>query len=378
MPVFKQFIDLVTGGSDRPVRRLIAYYAILIISAVALHYFFPATDRLLLGRDIEPTADTPRLLQDGLAAVTNNSEIRSLAELAITTLLILVGSLVLMLPVSWVYMSARQVPGHNQSVVQTLIILPLVVAGIVLIVRNSLALAFSLAGVVAAVRFRITMRDARDIVFIFLAIAVGFSGGVQTLAVGALLSMMFNFVVLITWRYDFGRNLLMPTAASQWAEPLNRLASRNGNGGVPDRDLMLALTPEKVEALAQRFGRVRAALGPSTKKPRYNAVLSIATDHLGEVQVQVQKVLNDMTKRWTLDEVVTNKTGKPSELYYLIRMRRSLTREELLTAIRAQAGDRIVTADLELGDGLVREEKAEKKEEKKEEKKDEKEQKESV
>ena len=50
-----------------------------------------------------------------------------------------------------------------------------------------------------------------------------------------------------------------------------------------------------------------------------------------------------------------------------------MTREELLTAIRAQAGDRIVSADVELGDGLVREEKAEKKEEKKEEKRDEKE-----
>lgn len=104
----------------------------------------------------------------------------SLAYLAITTALMLIGTILLMMPVSWVYMSARQIQGHNQSVVQTLIILPLVVAGIVLIVRDSLALAFSLAGVVAAVRFRISLRDTRDVVFIFLSIAVGFAAGVQT------------------------------------------------------------------------------------------------------------------------------------------------------------------------------------------------------
>ena len=51
-------------------------------------------------------------------------------------------------------MSARPSGGqHNQNVVQTLVILPMVVAGIVFMVQNSLALAFSLAGVVGAVRF---------------------------------------------------------------------------------------------------------------------------------------------------------------------------------------------------------------------------------
>ena len=53
-------------------------------------------------------------------------------------------------------------------------------------------------------RFRTTLDDTRDVVFIFLAIGVGFAAGVQTLAVGAIFSVAFNFVVLLTWRYDFG------------------------------------------------------------------------------------------------------------------------------------------------------------------------------
>jgi hypothetical protein len=247
-------------------------------------------------------------------------------------------------------MSARSVPGHNQGIVQTLIILPLVVAGIIIVVQNSLALAFSLAGVVGAVRFRTTLRDTRDLVFIFLSIAVGFAAGVQSLAVGALVSIIFNLVILITWRYDYGRNVLTPSAASQWALPLETLAHPPGEDGtVPDRDLVLALSPDEAGVLADRFDRVRKTLGKKKKKPKFNAVLTLTTDKLPEAQGAVEPILNQATKRWKLDEVVTN-TGKPSEIYYLVRPKKTVTRDELLTAIHDRAGDIIEFVDLETSD----------------------------
>jgi hypothetical protein len=99
-------------------------------------------------------------------------------ELILRTTIILLGTLVLMLRVSLgVHVDPTQQDPQPVRLAQTLLFLPLVVAGIVLIVQNSLALAFSLAGVVAAVRFRTTLRDARDVVFVFLAIAVGFAAG---------------------------------------------------------------------------------------------------------------------------------------------------------------------------------------------------------
>jgi uncharacterized protein DUF4956 len=357
MAGFKGIIDFMSAGSDRPIKRLVAYYAVLAAVLALLIAAFPSTGRLLLGSGYDATSGSSALLQDGLTsgqAPASIIQAGTLLELAITTTICLLGTIALMLPVSWVYMSARQVRGHSQAIVQTLIILPIVVAGIVLIVRNSLALAFSLAGVVAAVRFRTTLRDARDVVFVFLAIAVGFAAGVQTLAVGALLSVIFNLVLLMSWRYDFGRNVLEPTASSMWTEPLKNLASKNGQNGVPDRDLVLALTPTKIDALAERFGRVREVVGPNKKKPRFNAVLSVTTDKVGETQVVVQKVLDKMTKRWILDEVVSN-NGKPSEIYYLVRLGKALTRDELLTAMRAKGGDRILSADLEIGEAIERE-----------------------
>ena len=355
MRPLSQVIDFMTMGSDRPIRRLIAYYAVLAIALFLLDRFIPSADRLLMGKGLVEATSTPEsgtVLQDGLGSAPATEVVlgaTSLAGLAGTTALILLGTMLLMLPVTWVYMSARNIPGHSQAVVQTLMILPLVVAGIVLIVRDSLALAFSLAGVVAAVRFRTNLKDSRDVVYVFLAIAVGFAAGVQTLAVGAVLTVVFNFLLLLTWRYDYGRNVLTPTAASRWEEPLSALATQSDLHGVPDRDLVLTLTPDKAEALAERFERVSDVLGGKKKKPRYSAVLSITSDHVAEAQQLIEKVLDDKARRWRLDEVVTH-TGKPSEIYYLVKLKKPVTRDDLLTAIRANAGEFIANADLESRD----------------------------
>jgi hypothetical protein len=355
MQPLRQVIDFMTMGSDHPIRRLLAYYAVLGLGLFLIVNFIPEADRLLLGKGLAEATATPdagTILQDGLGGAPEAEATlgtTTLVGLAATTALILLGTLLLMLPVTWVYMSARNIPGHSQAVVQTLMILPLVVAGIVLIVRDSLALAFSLAGVVAAVRFRTNLKDSRDVVYVFLAIAVGFAAGVQTLAVGAVLTVVFNFLLLLTWRYDYGRNVLTPTAASRWEEPLSALATQSDFHGVPDRDLVLTLTPEKTEALAERFERVSDVLRGKKKKPRYSAVLSIMSDHVAEAQQLVEKVLDDKAKRWRLDEVVTH-TGKPSEIYYLVKLKRPVTRDDLLTAIRANASDFIANADLESKD----------------------------
>jgi len=352
MPVLKQLIDVITMKSDRPMRRLLAYYGILAVVVLVLAYFFPGVIQRIGAKGLGDVSEGPTVLADALSGSPTSAVgfgPGGLGDVAVTTVLILLGALVLMLPVTWVYMSARPIPGHNQTVVQTLIILPLVVAGIVYIVQNSLALAFSLAGVVGAVRFRTTLRDTRDLVYIFLAIVVGFAAGVQSLAVGALISIVFNLVLFVTWRYDYGRNILTPTASSQWAGPLHTLASPTGDHEIPDRDLVLSLTPEKAGALADRFQRVRDTLGKKKKKPRYTSVLTVTTDNVPEAQKQVEEVLDRMTKRWDLDEVVTN-TGKPSEIYYLTRLKKSIPRDVLLTAIHENADGIIASADLETGE----------------------------
>lgn len=356
MRFFTRLIDIFTMGSDRPVLRLVAYYIVVVGLTVGLVYAFPVMDHLFTGERLEELTSAPQVMQDGLSSDQFEPpviELPARLELAIITLTILVGTLAMMLPVSWVYMSARQTRGFSQSIVQTLIILPLVVAGVVLIVRNSLALAFSLAGIVAGVQFRNRLKEARDAVFIFLAILVGLAAGVQALTIAFIVSVVFNFVVLLIWRYDFGRNVLEPSAGGAWAEPLRTLASKEGT--VPDRDLVLVLSPEKVKALEERFSRVGQIMSRNGKKPRYDGVLSVSAPAIAEAQRIVEEVLNESAKRWKLDEVVSNE-GKPSELYYLVKTRKSVSREELLTELHSRAGPVITTANLEVGESVKEEE----------------------
>src|SRR5688572_20231655 len=121
MATLKRLIDAVTLGSERPLRRLIAYYAMLVIALGILLFLYPAANALLMSGEVV-TSVSPQILQDGLntpAFVQEALGPGSIGELLINTFLIIVGILALMLPVTWVYMSAKRMPGHDQSLVQT-------------------------------------------------------------------------------------------------------------------------------------------------------------------------------------------------------------------------------------------------------------------
>jgi hypothetical protein len=365
MGMFKRFIDFITLSSPRPMRRLIAYYAVLALVVFLIARFIPAADALMSGRSpigmsgmASVTAKGAKLLKDGLDSTAVPANLapgtQNRYEHAMATILVFLSTLALMLPVSWVYMSARRERKHSQSVAQTLLVLPMIVAGVILIVRDSLALAFSLAGVVAAVRFKTSLADARDVV----------AAGTQVLSVAAIVSLMFNFVLIFIWQYDFGRNVLEPTAAATWSEPLHEIASKSLDGDqVPDRDLMLALTPKKIEVLTERFKRVKSLVGDNGHKPRYTAILSFTTNHVAESQKHVEAVLDQYAKRWTLDECIV-RDAKPAECFYLIRPKKSVTRDQLLTEVRKSGGALFDSLDLEEGEAMEREKFDEKQERK--------------
>ena len=95
-------------------------------------------------------------------------------------------------------------------------------------------------------------------------------------------------------------------------------------------------------------------LGSNGKKPRYDAVLTVTTTDVGDAQKHIEAALDKVTKRWRFDEVVTN-IGKPSELYYLVRRRKAVSRDAMLTAIRTGGNGSISHADIEIGDAVAKE-----------------------
>lgn len=125
-------------------------------------------------------------------------------------LLASIGALILTIPISWVYFITSRARRIDQSFLQTIMILPTVVTGIAMIVVNSLALAFSLAGVVAAVRFRFSLNQPSDAMYIFVAIGIGLGSGIGAVGVAAVISLTFVLVTLFIWKLEYGKSLAGP------------------------------------------------------------------------------------------------------------------------------------------------------------------------
>ena len=120
------------------------------------------------------------------------------------------GAGILIVPVSWVYFITSRTKEIDQSFVQTIVILPIVVTGISMIVLNSLALAFSLAGIVAAVRFRFSLDQPSHAMYIFAAISIGLGCGIGSLGVASVISIAFVYANLIIWKLEYGKVLSGP------------------------------------------------------------------------------------------------------------------------------------------------------------------------
>lgn len=93
-------------------------------------------------------------------------------------LLQLALALALALPVAVVYARTHQGTSYSRTFVQSLVLLPLVVTIVMLAIGDSMARAFGLFGALALIRFRTPIKDSRDTIFLFLAVAVGITVGV--------------------------------------------------------------------------------------------------------------------------------------------------------------------------------------------------------
>lgn len=196
--MFWKLVFSLTQPPKAPILQVAAYYLVLAAAGGALLHFLPGHFALAPHGGIE---SAPALGEVPLFDMSTSARAGVRTELAV--LVALSGTLLFTLPLSWTYMGTRRKKGVDQSVAQTIVILPIAVAGIVVVVQDSIALAFSLAGIVAAVRFRTTLKRVSDALYIFAAIGIGLACGVGAIGVGGVISAFFNFAILILWHCDY-------------------------------------------------------------------------------------------------------------------------------------------------------------------------------
>ncbi len=309
--VVTHLVRRFTFPAEAPGTSLALYYTLLFIVAALLFRFVPIIRPAFTGARLLEMAGkgSSNLLGEQTPAVASGA--LSL-EFAFLLGVAMVGAVLLMLPTSLTYMVTNRKKGFDQSVVQTMVVLALAVAGVVVIVRNSLALAFSLAGIVGAVRFRNSLPDTRDTLYIFVSIGVGLAAGVEALAAAAVVSVLFNYTVLAFHRLDFGMcdmgrsaTYLLHTAGLQ--QPA--VAPPDGTAPAPGAAPFMPLAQG-------------AANGKGGQK-EFNSVLLVRAKEVDTARPIVEQFLGHESKRWALAEIEKNENGNEAVLKYLVRLGRN-------------------------------------------------------
>ena len=327
------FLGVLAGSL---ILRLVGYYALLIGALVLVWRYMPQSEVIahesldalfgIGGGTVEAGGRHARLISSPLDQTT----------LAVTVGLAMIAAVLLALPTAWVYTRTRAKRGYQQSVVQTLIVLPLVVAGIVVLVKYSVALAFSLAGIVAAVRFRNTLDDSKDAVYIFLATAIGLASAVD-LPVALVISILFNAVALALWYTDFGRSeALEGRIAERRMQRAMEQMSRTGSFVARIDDQMFReMPPEQLAAVADRAWRRARRHNPEAPDPdgRREALLRVRTNDVKAARLTIEPLLEGNVKRWRFGGVVHEPDGT-HVVEFAVVLKKSVTPDALLEMMR--------------------------------------------
>jgi len=140
------------------------------------------------------------------APVDKQLTMRQIGLLTVFLALSLGGTLLVMLPITWTYAATRRDIGFRKNFVRALMVLPICATTIVMLIQNNLALAFGLAAMVAAVRFRVSLSEAIDGIYIFSSICIGLAAGIGHLGIAAVMALFFCFTNVLLWHLDYGQN----------------------------------------------------------------------------------------------------------------------------------------------------------------------------
>jgi hypothetical protein len=327
-------------AATRVVIRLIVYYAVLIGGGALVWRVLPRAGAMA------PTS-LDMLFGGGPAGTVKGSTAAALDEvtLAVTVAVAMLAAILLALPVAWVYLLTRAKRGYQQSVVQLLIILPLVVAGIVLLVKYSVALAFSLAGIVAAVRFRNTLDDSKDAVYVFLATAVGLAAAVN-LPVATVISVLFNITVLVLWYTDFGNAPveLDGRIADRRLRRARQLARTGTFVAKIDDEVFRNMTRDQLEGVAERALRRAHTAASEEGKADDEICIRLRTQDVAGMRRVIEPKLQDYTKQWRLGAVAQSDGIDVVE--YFVHLRKKTPPDELLSLLRASGTAFVTDAEI--------------------------------
>jgi hypothetical protein len=195
-------------GDKMHARKLLVqitiYYVVIALAVFIALKLWPGVRGYLPVGGVEQLISQPAKNPLDATAAVRAAHVANLGQSIFWLVVAIVSAILVSMPVSWVYMAVRAGDDYDQSLVNTIIVLPMIVTGIVIIVQNSLALAFSLAGIAGAVRFRNSLKSSGDALFILLSVGIGLAAGIGAIELAAVISIAFNYTFALLWISEYG------------------------------------------------------------------------------------------------------------------------------------------------------------------------------
>jgi hypothetical protein len=242
----------------------------------------------------------------------------------------MVAALLLVLPLAFTYVRTRTRLKYDHSLIQTVVMLPIVITAILVVVQDSLALAFSLAGIVAAVRFRNNLREAGDAVYIFGSIGIGFATGIHAIDVALALSLLFVLLELTIWKLNLG---------TEFDDTFNRLCMPSGAKlAAPPRDA------GDVPVASEGNGRKRA--GVNLESDPKAIVLRIYVVDATAARPVIERVLERDARHWAaLGAEEGDGAASGGVLEYRVRPRKSVGLDALRDNLLSEGAPQVIATD---------------------------------
>lgn len=316
-------------------RQLFAYYALL--------FFF-----LILGRELLIEIDSrfslaafPKLSAGIKEALDDASEF----DHVINTVYSLMYAFLFSLPAAIVYRITKDEDEFDPALGQTIVLLAMVVTAVITVVSDDLARAFGLGAVVAAVRFRTGLNDAKDAVYVFLSVAIGMACGAHLYSVGLWTSVVMASTLYFLWRYRFGQlhdRLITSRRESGHEKRERKEKAGKKNKWDAEADLpspsLSGEARERVERRMEQQHRLAhlAALAQEPGEKKLNAGLVVEASQVAPAQDHVEGVLAAGGGKWRLANVIAREGGAGT-LEFVGRLSKSEAPAGLVQALVAGA-----------------------------------------
>jgi uncharacterized membrane protein YhiD involved in acid resistance len=121
-------------------------------------------------------------------------------QVLINLVIALLCGFIISLFYKWTYRG----PNYSSSYVNSIILLAMITAVVIMVIGNNLARAFGLVGAMSIIRFRTAVKDTQDIVFIFFALAVGLAAGVGLHIIAIAGTLFISLIVWILYLTNYG------------------------------------------------------------------------------------------------------------------------------------------------------------------------------